>query len=33
MDGVMIFQLIFLLAVVSIGLGGFIWALTKDEDN
>ena len=34
MSGVMIFQLIFLFLVVATGLGGFIWALLKeDEDN
>ena len=31
MTGVDYFQIIFLVIVVSIGLGGFIWAVNKED--
>jgi preprotein translocase subunit SecE len=31
MTGVDYFQIIFLVIVVSIGLGGFIWAINKED--
>lgn len=33
MDLVMIFQVVFLVIVVAVGLGGFIYAVRKDDNK
>lgn len=33
MSGVEMFQVIFLIAVFVVGVGGFIWAVTSDDNK